>query len=284
MMTNGLVVFQSDFGRSDGAVSAMHGVANTINRGLSLFEITHEIPHYNIWEASYRLYQVISYWPIGTVFVSIVDPGVGSDRKSIVAQTQNDHFIVTPDNGTLTHIGQFIGIAEVREIDEDKNRLPYSGESHTFHGRDIFAYVGAQLASGLISFQDIGPPVDPSTIIRLPYEKAVVKNGWLTGIVDVIDKPFGNIWTNISRTLFNEIQVEYGETIDVRIVKDNQVYFDNTVSFGRSFASTPIGTPLVYINSLDTIGIALNQESFAETFQIESGIEWTVMIKGQNKS
>ncbi len=88
-MTKGLLVFQSDFGNSDGAVSAMHGVANTVQLGIPIFEITHQIPQYNIWEASYRLLQTIGYWPEGTVFVSIVDPGVGSDRRAVVAKTEN---------------------------------------------------------------------------------------------------------------------------------------------------------------------------------------------------
>ena len=83
-MTIGLLVFQSDFGNSDGAVSAMHGVANSVQPGISIFEITHQIPQYNIWEASYRLLQTINYWPNGTVFVSIIDPGVGSDRRALL--------------------------------------------------------------------------------------------------------------------------------------------------------------------------------------------------------
>ena len=160
-MTKGLLVFQSDFGNSDGAVSAMHGVANTVQPGIPIFEITHQIPQYNIWEASYRLLQTISYWPEGTVFVSIVDPGVGSDRRAVVAKTENGQYIITPDNGTLTHVKQFIGITEVREIDETINRLPNSGESHTFHGRDIFAYTGARLASGVIRFEEVGPSFRP---------------------------------------------------------------------------------------------------------------------------
>src|SRR5438552_3368880 len=81
---NKIVVFQSDFGLKDGAVSAMKGVAMGVSSDLKLFDLTHEIPAYNIWEASYRLYQTVSYWPTGTVFVSVVDPGVGTSRQSVV--------------------------------------------------------------------------------------------------------------------------------------------------------------------------------------------------------
>src|SRR5690348_9469059 len=105
-----IVVFQSDFGVKDGAVSAMKGVAMGVSGDLKLFDLTHEIPAYNIWEGSYRLMQTVPYWPAGTVFVSVVDPGVGTTRKSVVAKLKSGQYIVTPDNGTLTLLAETIGI------------------------------------------------------------------------------------------------------------------------------------------------------------------------------
>src|SRR3982751_5816755 len=131
---NKIVVFQSDFGVKDGAVSAMKGVALGISPDLKLFDLTHEIPAYNIWEAGYRLEQTAQYWPKGTVFVSVVDPGVGSQRKSIVLKTKSGHFFVGPDNGQFTLISKSLGIAEIHEIDEAVNRRKNSGASYTFHG------------------------------------------------------------------------------------------------------------------------------------------------------
>jgi S-adenosylmethionine hydrolase len=131
----------------------MKGVAMSVSPDLKLFDLTHEIPAYNIWEAAYRLQQTVPYWPAGTVFVSVVDPGVGSARKSVVLKTKSGYFIVTPDNGTLTLIAQSQGIEAIREIDETKNRRPGSGESYTFHGRDVYAYTAARLAAGVISFE-----------------------------------------------------------------------------------------------------------------------------------
>lgn len=278
-MTTGLLVFQSDFGISDGAVSAMHGVANSVQRGIPIFEITHQIPQYNIWEASYRLLQAIGYWPNETVFVSIVDPGVGSDRRAVVAKTANDHYIITPDNGTLTHVLQFIDITEVRVIDETKNRLPNSGESHTFHGRDIFAYTGARLAAGVIQFEEVGPSVDPTTIITLPLKMSSIVEETITGIVDIIDRPFGNLWTNISRVQFREITKQYGDSIEVSISTDGRMIYNNIMTFGRSFADLHIGEPLVYVNSLDNIGIAINQGSFADAYRVGTGTNWEVIIR-----
>ncbi|MER2261709.1 MAG: S-adenosyl-l-methionine hydroxide adenosyltransferase family protein [Psychrobacillus sp.] len=278
-MTEGLLVFQSDFGINDGAVSAMHGVANSVKRGLPLFDLTHQIPQYNIWEASYRLLQTINYWPSDTVFVSIVDPGVGSDRRSVVAKTVKDQYIVTPDNGTLTHINRFIGIKEVREIDETKNRLPNSGESHTFHGRDIFAYTGARLASGEIHMEDVGPSIPTSFIVELPLRDAVMENDSITGVIDVIDRPFGNLWTNIHRLQFKQLNVDYGDTFDVSLSINGELAYEGVVTYGRSFAAAELGDALMYVNSLDNIGIALNQGSFAETYQISTGANTQITIR-----
>src|ERR1700727_77148 len=119
---NKIVVFQSDFGLKDGAVSAMKGVAMGVSPDLKLFDLTHEIPAYNIWEAAYRLQQTVPYWPTGTVFVSVVDPGVGTERKSVVLKTKTGQYIVTPDNGTLTLVAESLGIDSIRGTDESVNR------------------------------------------------------------------------------------------------------------------------------------------------------------------
>ena len=150
------LVFQSDFGLVDGAVAAMYGVALDVDKDLRIFNLTHDITPYNIWEASYRLYQSVEYWPEGTVFVSVVDPGVGSSRKSVVAKTTTGQYIVTPDNGTLTHINKYIGVVSVREIDESRHRRSNTEYSYTFHGRDVYANTGAKLAAGVIDFEDVG--------------------------------------------------------------------------------------------------------------------------------
>ncbi|MDS9471810.1 S-adenosyl-l-methionine hydroxide adenosyltransferase family protein [Sporosarcina pasteurii] len=278
-MTKGLLVFQSDFGNSDGAVSAMHGVANSVKLGIPIFEVTHQIPQYNLWEASYRLLQAIGYWPEETVFVSIVDPGVGSDRRAVVAKTVNNHYIVTPDNGTLTHVNASIGITEIREIDESINRLPNSGESHTFHGRDIFAYTAARLAADVIQFEEVGPSFNTDEIISLPLKNATIENEIISGNIDIIDRPFGNLWTNISRELFRKIAKQHGDSFEVTIITDGRTIYNNIMTYGRSFADLHIGEPLVYVNSLDNIGIAINQGSFADAYRIGTGTNWEVFIR-----
>src|SRR5699024_3959411 len=147
----------------------------------------HHIPQHNIWEGSYRLYQTITYWPQGTVFVSVVDPGVGTERLSVVVKTADNQYIVTPDNGTLTHIKDSVGIKEARVIDEKVNRLRRSGESYTFHGRDVYAYAGARLATGVISFEEVGPLFDVKKLIVLDMQEPGIADGTIYGNIDILD-------------------------------------------------------------------------------------------------
>lgn len=276
---NQVLVLQTDFGLSDGAVSAMYGVALQVNPQIRIFDLTHDIPQYNIWEASYRLYQTVSYWPEGTVFVSVVDPGVGSDRRSVVVKTNDGHIIISPDNGTLTHIKKHIGIQEAVEIDEEVNRLPNSGESYTFHGRDIFSYTGARLASGLINLDKIGPKVPLDSIVELSVKDAEIQDDIVTGCIDILDIRFGNLWTNIGRDLFKQFGASYGDSFEVTIENDTRQVYKNIMTFGRSFADSHLGEPLLYVNSLDNIGVAINQGSFAGAYHIKSGAQWKISIR-----
>ncbi len=273
------LILQSDFGLGDGAVSAMYGVANSVNQNLKIYNLTHEIPPFDIWEGSYRLLQTIAYWPEDSVFVSVVDPGVGTDRNSVVARTASNHFVVTPDNGTLTHINKEIGITEMRMIDEKVNRLPNSGASHTFHGRDIYAYTGARLAAGVISFEQVGPQIDLENLVMLPSMDASMSDGVLHGIIDVLDVRYGNVWTNISRSLLIDLQVQYGDLVKMTIEHESAIVFEREMIYGRSFAATEKGESLIYINSLDNVAVAINQQSFAQKYKIGTGVDWKVFIK-----
>lgn len=276
---NNYLVLQTDFGISDGAVSAMYGVALSVHPAIRIFDLTHDIPQYNIWEGAYRLYQTISYWPEGTVFVSVVDPGVGSERRSVVVKTSTNHYIVTPDNGTLTQIKKEIGIVEARIIDEKVNRLPKSGESYTFHGRDVYAFTGARLATGIITYEQVGPEVEVDSIIELPVSEAKLIKGGVSGSIDILDVRFGNLWTNIERELFKQLDVVYGDSFEVTIENDTRQVYKNIMTFGRSFADSHLGEPLLYVNSLDNIGVALNQGSFAKAYHVETGVNWTISIR-----
>lgn len=274
------LVFQSDFGLKDAAVGAMKGVAFGVSSDLAMFDLTHEIPAYDIWEASYRLGQAASYWPVGTVFVSIIDPGVGSERRSVVAKTKTGHFIVTPDNGTLTHIAELLGIDQVRTIDEVKNRLQNSNESYTFHGRDVYAYTGARLAAGTISFEEVGPLYN-GDVVKIPYQKAEFKNGEVTGGIPVLDIQYGNVWTNIDKPTFAKLGVIPGDWLHVRVLHRQKVVFDKSVRFVETFATVEEGKPLGYLNSLLNFSLAINMGNFAKQYKVASGADWTVVLRKQ---
>lgn len=273
------LVYQTDFGLVDGAVSAMYGVAYSVNPELKIHDLTHDITPYNIWEASYRLIQTINYWPENTVFVSVVDPGVGSDRKSVVVKTNSGRYIVTPDNGTLTHVIRLEGIAEAREIDEHVNRLPRSGESYTFHGRDVYAYTGARLASGIIDFEGVGPELDVNRLVSLPIVEPVLDGNAVCGTIDVLDVRFGSLWTNIPRTLFLETGISYGDRVSITIENDTRTVYRNIILFARSFADVYVGEALAYVNSLDCVAVAINQGSFARAYNIGTGNSWRIRIE-----
>jgi S-adenosylmethionine hydrolase len=274
---NKIVVFQSDFGLKDGAVSAMKGVASGVSPDLKLYDLTHEIPAYNIWEAAYRLQQTVPYWPAGTVFVSVVDPGVGTTRKSVVLKTNTGQFIVTPDNGTLTLIAESLGIAEVREIDEAVNRRKDSQKSYTFHGRDVYAYTGARLAAGAITYEQVGP-VLPKEVVKIPYQQATLSAGKLKGNISILDVQYGNIWTNISGDLVNQLHPQYGDILHVSIFHSGKKVYEGDAPYSQTFGAVAKGKPLSYLNSLLQLSFALNQGSFANSYHIGSGSEWSVEV------
>lgn len=273
------LVFQTDFGLVDGAVSAMYGVAYCVYPQLKIHDLTHDITPYNVWEASYRLIQTINYWPENTVFVSVVDPGVGSDRRSVVVKTKTGRYIVTPDNGTLTHVLRFDGVEAAREIDEHINRLPRSGESYTFHGRDVYAYTGARLASGVIDFEGVGPEVDVESLVSLPIVEPRREENAVCGTIDVLDVRFGSLWTNIPRTLFLETGVRYGDRVSITIENDTRCVYRNIILYAKSFADVYVGEALAYVNSLDCVAIAINQGSFARAYNIGTGNSWRIRIE-----
>lgn len=274
------LILQSDFGLQDGAVCAMYGVAYSVCPQLTIQNLTHDITPYDIWEASYRLTQTVAYWTAGAVFVSVVDPGVGSTRRSIVAKTRDGHFIVTPDNGTLTHIKKHVGLSAVRVIDESVNRLPNSGESYTFHGRDIYAYTGARLAAGIITFEQVGPEVDPETVIELPTTPATkLPDGSVSGTIDVLDVRFGSLWTNIPNSLFKTLGLQFGDRAEIQVQNDTRVLYRNILTYAKSFADVYVGEPLIYINSLDCLAVAINQGSFAKAYNIGTGNSWKITVR-----
>jgi S-adenosylmethionine hydrolase len=270
------LVFLTDFGTQDGAVSAMKGVAYGVSQDLLISDLSHENP--SIFDGAYRLYQTEQFWPQGTVFVAVVDPGVGTERLSVVLKTRTGHLFVGPNNGLLSLVAERDGIEGLRQIDERVNRRPGSDDSHTFHGRDVFGFTGARLAAGVITFEQVGPSLPPQSLIALVYRKPLREGAKVSGIIPVLDVQYGNVWTNIPKSLFDELHLALGTPLHVRIYHQDKLVDETLAPYQRTFGEVPIGKPLVYINSLLNLAIALNQQSYAGLHKIESGPEWSIEI------
>ena len=157
--------------------------------------------------------------------------------------------------------------------------MPHSVESDTFHGRDIFAYTGARLAAGQIDIAEIGPALAVEAIVELPVKEAEINNHSIVGCIDILDVRFGNLWTNIPGRIFKQYGGNYGDTFEVIIENETRQVYKNMMTFGRSFADSHLGEPLLYINSLGNIGVAINQGSFASAYHIKAGINWKITIR-----
>jgi S-adenosylmethionine hydrolase len=272
------VVLQTDFGTKDGAVAAMRGVAAGVSLRLPIHDLSHENAPFDIWEGAYRLKQAAPFWPAGTVFVSVIDPGVGTARRSVVLQTKSGHYFVGPDNGTWTLVAEELGIEAVREIDETKHRRPGSERSYTFHGRDIFAFVGAKLAAGVITFAEVGPAL-PVAVVMLPYERPRLEGTALIGTIPSLDFQYGNVWTNIDEALFAKLAPKFGDRFRVTLARQGKTVFRGELPYAKTFGDVAEGAPLLYLNSLMNVSFALNQGDFAKRHSIASGAAWSVRIE-----
>lgn len=273
-----ILVFQTDFTYKEGAVSSMYGVVKTVDRELEIFDGTHELPQYDTWSASYRLYQSLRFWPEGTIYVSVVDPGVGTARRACVAKVAGGYYVVTPDNGALTHIDREMGVLEVREIDESVNRLRGKDTEGVaiFHGRDLFGYTAARLASGIIDYEGVGPAYPVSEIVRHEILEPKAEPGKVEGIFEIDDPNFGNLWTNIPTRQFFDCGFAYGDRVRVEVLHDGKTAFDQNVLFHKSFGFAKQGEPIIYNNELMKIALAVSCGSFEQKYALSFGADWRV--------
>ena len=271
-----MLVFQTDFTYKEGAVCAMYGVVKSVDRELEIIDGTHEIPQYDTWSASYRLYQSMRFWPEGTIFVSVVDPGVGTPRKACVAKTVDGYYVVTPDNGALTHLKAWVGIEEVREIDETVNRLRGKGTEGVaiFHGRDLFGYCAARLASGIIDFEGVGPKYSLDEIVTHEILEPSIEGNKVSGIFEINDPNFGNLWTNIPLAMFKEAGFEYGDYLNVTVKHEGEVVYSDKVLFHQSFGYAKKGDVMIYNNELMKVSMAVSQGSLCNEHNLSFGPNW----------
>lgn len=273
------VVLMTDFGIDNMGTAAMEGVISSIDNELICTNLTHRIEPFNTWQASGALMYVVPFWPAGTVFVSVVDPGVGTRRRASVAKLKNGCYVVTPDNGTLTHMYYKVGIESIREIDEEVNRLKGTEGTSIFHGRDLFAYCAGKLAAGVIDFEGVGPEYPVSEVVlHDALFNPNVQPGRAEGIIAQAIPHFGNLNTNIPIDVFNAAGFQFGDMVHVTITHEEKVHFDANVLYQKSFGFVKPGEPIVFNGSMLYVGIALNQANFVRTYDIADGEAWKVRI------
>lgn len=274
------IVMQTDF-LKDISTCTMEGVCMSVDPELRIFDSSHNIPNFNTYVASTSLSYVINYWPKGTVFISVVDPGVGTSRKGCVAKLKNGCYVVTPDNGTLTHVKKYVGIEEIREIDETVNRLPGSEKVNIFHGRDVFAYTAARLASGKITYSEVGPAYSVDEVIEHQMIEPSVENGEITAMIEAADTHFGLVCSNVPYKLFEKEGISYGDLIDVTIKNNNTVILNEKVYYQPSFGYVSKGELLLMISETQQIQIAINEDNISLKYGLQSGPDWKISFKKQ---
>ena len=210
--------------------------------------------------------------------MSVVDPGVGTDRKASCFLLNNGQYVISPDNGSLTHLYHSVGIAEARQIREDL-RWPGAEDVSVFHGRDIFAYAAALLASGQLSFEQIGERYDDIILLDERYLKAEISAKQCTGIVTNVSDHFGSIVLSIDVRQFLKAGYSYGEQLEVMLENKDGVYFQKRVPYVHTFGDVGIGECLLFNSSSGYLSLGINQGSFRDEFAVRTGLEQKVTLK-----
>lgn len=263
------IVFMTDFGVVDDSVALCKGVMYSMMPDVRIVDLTHEVTPFSIHDGARYLFGTTPYFPAGTVFVVVIDPGVGSSRKAIVARSRRGQYFVLPDNGLLTLVEQRDGIEAVREI-TNPDWMIGTKLSSTFHGRDIFSPVGAHLARG-DDWTKVGPEIAVEDLVRLRMKPATIDDYGLNGTVIATDGPFGNLVTNVSAEDFFKLGYERGQVVPVTIGRREM-----KIKFVKTFSDVPEGQPLLYIDSRGRLAAAVNQNNFAATYGVKPPVDLVI--------
>ena len=267
-----VIGFMTDFDVKDDAVGICKAVMDGVAPGVRVIDITHQSEPYNIAMGARFLAGSAPYYPKDAVFVVVIDPGVGSKRKAIIAKSRVGQFFVLPDNGLLTLVQDRDGIVEAHEITNPAWMIG-SGISSTFHGRDIFSPAGAHLARG-DDWTTAGPALDVTKLVRLDLKTATIDAAGLHGEVIGTDGPYGNLVLNVPREIFMQLGYKIGDQVPVTL--DGKKF---TFPFVKTFSDVPVGKELFYIDSRGRLSLGINQRDFAETYKVGEGAELSIPRK-----
>jgi S-adenosylmethionine hydrolase len=252
--TRPVLVFMTDFGTANDAVAICKAVMLEIAPDARIMDISHQVTPFSIEEGARFLAGVTPYYPAGTVFVGVIDPGVGTNRKAVVVKSKKGQYFVVPDNGLVSPVIDRDGLDSAREI-TNTSWMIGDAISSTFHGRDIFSPVGAHLAAGW-DYTLVGPVVQE--VVRLTPKTAIVTDKGIDGEVIALDDPFGSLITDIPGDEFKNLGYKVGERVTIQL---NKKAF--TAPFTKTFMDVAVGEPLIYIDSRGRVGLALNERNFS---------------------
>jgi S-adenosylmethionine hydrolase len=254
-----VLVFMTDFGTANDAVAICKAVMLGIAPDVRVMDISHQVTPFSIEEGARFLAGVTPYYPPGTVFVGVIDPGVGTNRKAVVVKSKKGQYFVVPDNGLVSPVIDRDGLESVREI-TNTSWMIGDAISSTFHGRDIFSPVGAHLATGW-DYTLVGAELQQ--LVRLTPKTATLTDKGIEGEVIGLDDPFGSLITDIPAEEFKNLGYKLGDRVTLHL---NKKPF--TAPFTKTFMDVPVGEPLLYIDSRGRVGLALNERNFSAVNKI----------------
>ncbi len=253
------ILFLSDYGLNDDSVAICKGAMLRDAPTARIIDITHNVRKHSILDGTRLLANTSIYFTPGTIFVVVIEPGVGGKYKSIVAKSKQGQYFVLPDNGIISMVAERDGLESVREI-TNKKWISNTPENFTFHGRDIFCPVGAHLAQGG-KFEDVGPVLSKPRMLNIPAVKETDHS--VIGIILGADGSFGNLVTNVTGLDFDKLSYSIGDNVRIKI-GDKEFH----VKFANNFNEVPKGTPLVYMNATGSLSFAVNHGNFAEKYGV----------------
>lgn len=268
-----VIGFISDFDTIDDAVGLCKAVMETVAPGVKVIDLTHKVTPYKIDEGARTLAGATPYFPKDAVFVGVIDPGVGSSRKAIIAKSRVGQFFVVPDNGLITLIQQRDGVVEAREI-TNPDWMVGAKHSSTFHGRDIFSPAAAHLARG-DDWTKAGPAIPPAQLVKLAIGYATLEADGVHAEVIGTDGPYGNLVLNLPQETFEKLGYKIGDTVPATL--DGKAYAFPLV---KTFSDVPEGKPLFYIDSRSRLSLGLNMADFSKTYGVGAGAKLVIPKKG----
>jgi S-adenosylmethionine hydrolase len=258
-----IIALLTDFGWDDSYVAQMKGAIVTLDPGARLLDLTHDVTAFNVAEGSYLLDQSAQEFPAGTIFVAVVDPEVGTDRAPLLVKSGLGKFYVGPDNGIFTRVLDREGFAAAWTLDKPEF-FRAGGDSHTFHGRDIFGPVAAHLASGTDPAK-MGTPLAEKSLTLLPPNEPALSGGVVSATVLHIDR-YGNVILNFRSDSEPAARFKQGNLIKITIGRESF-----TGPLVKAYGEEEKGRLILLYGNNGLLEIAMNQGSAADKMKVQPG-------------